>query len=601
VVPYDTASVQLLRENHLEIVGGRGFPNLEELLGVTFDPNREDNPNREVVRTQASFIVDDAPTVYEEFLHDPHAPAGIRSWLGVPMLVNERLIGMIALDKSDPGFYTREHTQLAEAFTAQAAIAIENARLYQQAQREISERKRVDQALWQRNRELKLLNRAGQVINSVLDLDQVLVIVLEEVRHLLGAAASSIWLTDPETDEMVCQQAAGPHGETVRGWRLSPGEGIAGWVARHGESLILPDVQADERHFLGVDQRIGLSLHSILSVPLWVKQNVIGALQVLDTEIGRFNREDLTLLELLASSAAIAIENARLFEQARREINERKQAEEALRESEARAKQRQVYLERVLAAAPDAIVTMDPAHQIIEWNPGAERLFGYSREEAIGRDIDHLITKPDVLKEATGFTLMSKNGEETGPVEIIRYRKDGSPVDVILSGSPILEDKELIGTIAVYTDNAERKRVEKERAQFLAQIQEQAQRVQKIVDTVPEGVLLLDADGCVILANPLGEKDLITLAGAKVGDLLSHLGDRPLNELLTSPPKGLWHKVTTDRRNFQVIARPLETGTGAGSWILVIRDVTRQVEVERRIQQQERLASVGQLLFFTLR
>ncbi len=134
VVPYDSASVQLFRRGGhlLEIVGGRGFPNLDDLLGATFDPRRGDNPNSQVVRTRSTFIVADAPTKYVGFRRDPHVGADIRSWLGVPMLVGERLIGMIALDRREPGFYTEEHARLSEAFAAQAAVAIENARLHHQ-------------------------------------------------------------------------------------------------------------------------------------------------------------------------------------------------------------------------------------------------------------------------------------------------------------------------------------------------------------------------------------------------------------------------------------------------------------------------------------
>lgn len=136
VVPYDTASVQLLRDDPdagkqwLEIVGGRGFPNWEQILGVKFDPYASDNPNCEVIRSRAPFIVDDGPAVYEGFRQPPHVEAGIRSWLGAPMFVGDRLIGMITLDKTEPRFYTPEHARLAETFAAQAAVAIENARLY---------------------------------------------------------------------------------------------------------------------------------------------------------------------------------------------------------------------------------------------------------------------------------------------------------------------------------------------------------------------------------------------------------------------------------------------------------------------------------------
>ena len=99
----------------------------------------------------------------------------------------------------------------------------------------------VEETLRQRNRELALLNRVSQTLSSTLDLDQVLLTVLEEVRHLLDVIVCSVWLIDPRTDELVCQQATGPKDKILRGLRLAPGEGIAGWVARHGKSLIVPD------------------------------------------------------------------------------------------------------------------------------------------------------------------------------------------------------------------------------------------------------------------------------------------------------------------------------------------------------------------------
>ena len=147
----------------------------------------------------------------------------------------------------------------------------------------------------------------------------------------------------------------------------------------------------------------------------------------------------------------------------------------------------------------------------------------------------------------------------------------------------------------LWAEIAERKRAETERERLLAQVREQAQQMQQIMNTVPEGVLLLDADGHVILANPVAKGDLAILAEAKVGDTLTHLGDRPLAELLTSPPKGLWHEVAADNRSFEVIARPMETGPQTTGWVLVIRDVTQEREIQQRVQQQERLAAVGQL------
>ena len=178
--------------------------------------------------------------------------------------------------------------------------------------RDVSDRQRVEEEIRRRNHELALLNRAGRAFSSSLDLDQVITAVLEEVRHLLGAVGSSTWVFDPDTDELVCRQATGPQSEIVRDWRLAAGEGIASWVARTGHSLIVPDTHADERHFKGLDQETGLAIRSILSVPMRAKQKVIGVIQVVDTEVNRFNNDDLRLVQAMASAAAIAIDNAQL-------------------------------------------------------------------------------------------------------------------------------------------------------------------------------------------------------------------------------------------------------------------------------------------------
>jgi PAS domain S-box-containing protein len=184
--------------------------------------------------------------------------------------------------------------------------------------RDITERKHREEELRHRNQELALLNRAGQAFSSSLDVDEVITAVLEEMRHVLGIVACSTWLLDQDTDELVCRAVTGPQSELVLNWRLAAGEGIAGYVASSGESLIVPDTLADERHFGSVDQETGLALRSILSVPLTVQNRVIGVVQAVDIEVNRFNLNDQRLVESMASSAAIAIDNAQLYERNRR-------------------------------------------------------------------------------------------------------------------------------------------------------------------------------------------------------------------------------------------------------------------------------------------
>ena len=151
---------------------------------------------------------------------------------------------------------------------------------------------------------------------------------------------------------------------------------------------------------------------------------------------------------------------------------------------------------------------------------------------------------------------------------------------------------------AVQDELAERVRAEEERERLLARVREQARRFQQILETVPDGVLLLDGNLLLVLANRAAREYLAVLAQVNEGESLTHLGGRPLAELLTSPPRGLWHEVEVDgppRQAFELISRPMESGSVATGWVLVIRDVTERQEIQQRVQQQERLAAVGQL------
>ncbi len=185
--------------------------------------------------------------------------------------------------------------------------------------------------LKQRNQELALLNRVGQMFSSTIELNQVLETVLNEMHRLLHITATSFWVRVPETGELVCQQATGPDRETVIGWRLASGQGIVGQAAQSGKPIIVSDSRSDSHHYKGVDKKTGMELRAFLTIPFRAKGEVIGVLSLMDTEVNRFTEDDLRLVEPIAAAAASAVENARLYLQAQQEIAERKQAEEELR------------------------------------------------------------------------------------------------------------------------------------------------------------------------------------------------------------------------------------------------------------------------------
>lgn len=191
--------------------------------------------------------------------------------------------------------------------------------LNQHLRQTIAELESTEKTLRRRNQELELLHRAASAFSLTLEPDQVLEMFLEQVCQLLGAVGASVWLVDPDSGALVCRKAVGPQSTSITGWRLTPGRGIADWVTRHGKILIVPDAEQDERYVREVAAAVQLDVHSILAVPLRLKQEVIGALEVVDTAVDRFGPDDGTFVEALASTAAIAFENARLYARTRQD------------------------------------------------------------------------------------------------------------------------------------------------------------------------------------------------------------------------------------------------------------------------------------------
>jgi signal transduction histidine kinase len=219
------------------------------------------------------------------------------------------------------GAFNADDERLLTTLAAQATIAVRNARLHQEVQRRVEE--------------LVFLNRVGRTAASSLDLEQVLTTVMEETVLMLGTEAGSILLLDEESGELVFEAAVGPRAEEVKGLRLPLGQGIAGWVAQEAQPLLVPDVEEDPRFYPDIDGASGFATRSVLAVPLEVKGIVMGVIEAVNKTEGDLDQADVELLSAMAQSAAIAIENAQLYEAIQQELTERKRAEGALREERA--------------------------------------------------------------------------------------------------------------------------------------------------------------------------------------------------------------------------------------------------------------------------
>ena len=251
----------------------------------------------------------DAPLIVEDAAVAPRLAQmamraeGLRFYVSIPLQAKGCLLGVINAFSYDPSPLHPVDIQLLSAIGAQVGVAIENAQLFAEAQR------RVD--------ELVSLNQMGQMLSSTLELEQILTILMDQTAAILDAEAGSVSLLDKESGELVFMVAAGPKGDEVKGLRLPAGRGVAGWSAQEGQPVLVPDVREDARFYGQVDRETGFVTKSLLCVPLIAKNKVIGVVEVLNKRTGTFSEYDLSLLSSLATVAATALENARLYERIR--------------------------------------------------------------------------------------------------------------------------------------------------------------------------------------------------------------------------------------------------------------------------------------------
>jgi diguanylate cyclase (GGDEF)-like protein len=166
--------------------------------------------------------------------------------------------------------------------------------------------------------ELQALNEIGRALTSTLDLSEVLRLVMGRAQDLLKVSRFSLLLVDDQTHDLRFEVASGPGSEKLASMHLPMGEGIAGWVAREGQAVLIQDVTHDPRFAARFDAISGHATRSVIAVPLVSKGRTLGVIEVLSGDGEReLSPEDLLTVRTLADHAAIAIENAQAFERIR--------------------------------------------------------------------------------------------------------------------------------------------------------------------------------------------------------------------------------------------------------------------------------------------
>ncbi len=226
---------------------------------------------------------------------------GPKSALSAPLLVRDRLVGVMTLVHPKPGSFTHEHLALVQAIADQAGIAVFNARLYAESQRQVQV--------------MTAVAESAAVITATFQLDDVLQRILEQISQALNTEAVSLALIDPQEDVLEFKASAGGRPQSIIGIRLEMGQGIAGWVAREGRGVVVPDVKEDSRFHPEIDTITGFETKAVACAPIRSRGKVIGVLEALNPLEGFFDPDALMVLTGIGSLAGTAIHHAQLFEQ----------------------------------------------------------------------------------------------------------------------------------------------------------------------------------------------------------------------------------------------------------------------------------------------
>ncbi len=199
---------------------------------------------------------------------------------------------------------------------------------------DLTDQKSREATLMRRTRQLTAINSAGRTMAASLDIDSIPQTILEETVRVLGARAGSILLVDEKTGGLTFRAVAGPGAEKLVGVQVPVGHGVIGWVAQHGEAALVDDVRRDQRFYRGIDQTTGLTTTNVVAVPLLIKRQVIGVLELVNKLEGKFDADDLAVCETLAQWAAVAIENARLVRDLRAHTRRLEKAYDELKDAD---------------------------------------------------------------------------------------------------------------------------------------------------------------------------------------------------------------------------------------------------------------------------
>ena len=375
-----------------------------------------------------------------------HIDQGVdRALLAVPLLTQDRLIGVLAVRNTTGTVFDARAVQLAEALADQAALTLEHARLFAEEER--------------RRREAEVLADLARTIGAAPELATVLQRVAEAAQELCRSDGAVIGLRVPESDAVLLRYWTAPWYTDLTRVRVEPGKGLGGLVLAERRPVRTDDYLRDPRISRDYREQVAsLGITAKMVVPVLIEDRIEGLLYVDNRSARPFTDQDESVLVRLAAQAAIAIRNAQILaaEQLARGTAER--LVRALRESQER-------FQFVARATNDAVWDWDLVSEAVWWNEGAQTLFGYPPQQ-IGPDRAwwcEMIHPEDRERVVSGIHAAIDRGAESWSVEYRCRRADDSYAHVFDRGYVLREgDGRATRMIGAMMDVTQRKQLEDE-------------------------------------------------------------------------------------------------------------------------------------------
>ncbi len=422
------------------------------------------------------------PLSVDDVKQDPHSMSvsvgvEIGSEMLAPLMVGRQVVGVLCVGRREPHRFSPAEVATLSALADQVAVAVENARLFEEVRRFSQElEQRVEertQALAEAMEELtrehdrvETLYRITSQLSASLDLDHVLNRALALIVEVVGAERSSILMLESQSGQLIHRATLGGEKHLPPGGvptRFHRGEGLAGWVVDHREATIVADIRQDPRWVEPLER--GREYRSALAVPLLASDDVQGALLLFHAQPDFFNEDHLLLVETAAIQVANAISNAELYGLIR---DQAERLGSMLKAQQVEAAKSHAILEGVA----DGVMVADASGQVVLFNAAAERILELSRDEALGRTTGEMLGLYGTQARDWMETVdrWAKQPETYAAEKYLAARLNIGDHIVSVHLAPVLMGNEFLGTVSVFRDVTAEVEADRAKTEFVSTV-----------------------------------------------------------------------------------------------------------------------------------